>query len=46
MKKCKLCKDKYQHLACDNRNKINYTICWNCLIELDLNHKDITKYET
>ena len=23
-----------------------YTICWNCLIELDINHKNYKKYKT
>ena len=22
-----------------------YTICWNCLIELDINHKDYKRYK-
>ena len=32
---------------CKNDKDIakGYTICWNCLIELDINHKDYKRYK-
>ncbi len=44
-KKCERCKKKFQHLAVTNHPKTSYTICFDCLIELDINHKDYKKYE-
>jgi len=43
MKKCKRCGKKVQHLA--RARDIYWVICWDCLIYLDLNHKNIKKYE-
>ena len=34
-----------QHLAITQYPKTLYTICFDCLIELDINHKDYSKYE-
>jgi transcription elongation factor Elf1 len=43
---CKRCGKKVQHLATTGRNpKELYTICWDCLIELDINHKNFKKYK-
>ena len=36
--KCKCCKKE------KDRAK-DYTICWDCLIELDINHKNYKKYD-
>ena len=38
MKKCKRCKEE------KDRAK-DYTICWDCLIELDINNKNYQKYK-
>ena len=35
---CKRCKK-------DREMAKNYTICWDCLIELDINKKDYKKYK-
>jgi len=45
MYKCKRCKKKVEHLALTQYPKTLYTICFDCLIELDINHKDYSKYE-
>ena len=43
---CTRCNKKVQHLATTGRNpKELYTICWDCLIELDINHKNFKKYK-
>jgi hypothetical protein len=42
---CKLCNKKSQHLAVTNHPRTLYTICWSCLIELDINHKNFKKYK-
>ena len=39
MKKCKRCKKDDREIA------KGYTICWDCLIELDINHKNYQKYK-
>jgi len=40
--KCKRCKKETEDMA-RVRNE-SYIICWDCLIELDINHKDYKKY--
>ena len=40
---CKQCNKEVQHLASTRLN--HYTICWDCLIELDINEKNFKKYE-
>ncbi len=43
---CTRCSKKVQHLATTGRQpKELYTICWDCLIELDINHKNFKKYK-
>ena len=43
---CTRCNKKVQHLATTGRQpKELYTICWDCLIELDINHKNFKKYK-
>jgi hypothetical protein len=39
MIKCKRCKKKTVDIVKD------YTICFDCLIELDINHKNYKKYK-
>ena len=42
---CTRCNKKVQHLATTGRQpKELYTICWDCLIELDINHKNFNKW--
>ena len=41
--KCKRCKKNTQNLAVTF--SAQYTICWDCLIELDINRKNFEKYE-
>jgi DNA-directed RNA polymerase subunit RPC12/RpoP len=45
MYKCTRCKKKVQHLAVTQYPQTLYTICFDCLIELDINHRDYSKYE-
>jgi len=40
MKICKHCKKRFKFTDMPK----GYTICFDCLIELDLNHKDYEKY--
>ena len=44
LKTCKLCKKKVQHLAMSNYPKVLYSICYDCFIDLDINHKNYKKY--
>ena len=39
---CKRCGEE-KELACTRET--SYTICWDCLIYLDINHKDYKQYE-
>ena len=39
---CKRCGEE-KDLACTRET--SYTICWDCLIYLDINHKDYKQYE-
>ena len=40
---CKCCSKEVQHLASTRLN--HYTICWDCIIELDINGKNLDKYK-
>jgi hypothetical protein len=44
MENCKRCSKEIQHLAVTHP-KIEYTICWDCLIHLDINGKDWKKFK-
>ena len=41
--KCKRCGEDVQNLAVTRITQ--YTICWDCVIEVDINGKKLDKYE-
>jgi len=41
---CERCDKEVQHLAVTNHPKKLYTICFDCLIELDNDHQDYEKF--
>jgi len=42
---CKRCKKETTEFAVTNYPKVVYTICWDCLIDLDVGGKDWKKYK-
>ena len=42
---CKRCKKETTEFAVTNHPKVIYTICWDCLIDLDVGGKDWKKYK-
>ena len=43
MKKCKRCEKETEDMG--KTYNATYTICWDCLIYLDINHKNYKKYK-
>ena len=45
MENCNRCNKENFEPAVTNYPKVVYTICWDCLMDLDINHKNWKKYK-